>query len=108
MTNLEYIRSSSEEELAAFLDDIAYGSAPWSEKFSEAFCKSCPTETVRAEGYAKPLELCECDFVDGKCPHGDSLHSIAYSGRSIETMIAFVHSLDASSFALAGKGGRHA
>lgn len=73
MTNLEHIKSMGVDALAEFLDEIAYGNAPWSELFANAFCKSCPTETVKAEGYKEPLELCECDFVDGKCPHGDSL-----------------------------------
>ena len=74
MTNADRIRAISYEELAEFLSSIAYGrETPWSEPFDEKFCKSCPTTTCTVEGYHHPMDLHECDFTDGKCPHGSDI-----------------------------------
>lgn len=74
MTNADRIRAMSDEELAEFLSSIAYGrETPWSEPFAEKFCKSCPTTTFTCEAYHHPMELHECDFSDGKCPHGSDI-----------------------------------
>ena len=70
-TNADRIRAMTDEELSEFLSSIAYGrETPWSEPFDEKFCKSCPTTTCTVEGYHHPMDLHECDFTDGKCPHG--------------------------------------
>lgn len=62
------------EELAEFLSSIAYGrETPWSELFAEKFCKSCPETKCEIPDYLNPLFLHECDFTDGKCPHGSDL-----------------------------------
>lgn len=74
MTNADRIRATTDEELAEFLSSIAYGrETPWSEPFDEKFCKSCPTTTCTVEGYHHPMDLHECDFTDGKCPHGSDI-----------------------------------
>ena len=71
MTNADRIRAMTDEELSEFLSSIAYGrETPWCEQFAEKFCKSCPTTTCTAEGHHHPMDLHECDFTDGKCPHG--------------------------------------
>lgn len=69
MTNADRIRAMSDEELEDFLIRIE-GEQPWSTQFSEKFCDNCPTTTCTVEGYGHPIELSECDFIDGKCPHG--------------------------------------
>ena len=74
MTNADRINSMTIEEKADFLSSIAYGrETPWSEPFAEKFCKSCPTTTCTVEGYHHPMDLHECDFTDGKCPHGEDI-----------------------------------
>ena len=74
LTNADRIRAISYEELAEFLSSIAYGrETPWSEPFAEKFCKSCPPTTFTCEAYHHPMELHECDFSDGKCPHGSDI-----------------------------------
>ena len=71
ITNGDRIRSMSDEALADFLAGIAYArNTPWSEPFSNTFCKTCPTVEVTLEGYHEPMNLTECDFSDGVCPHG--------------------------------------
>ena len=73
-TNADRINAMTIEEKAEFLSSIAYGrETPWSEPFAEKFCKSCPTTTCTVEGYHHPMELHECDFTDGKCPHGTDI-----------------------------------
>ena len=73
-TNADRINTMTIEEKADFLSSIAYeGETPWSEPFAEKFCKICPTTTCIVEGYHHPLELHECDFSDGKCPHGGDI-----------------------------------
>lgn len=74
MTNADRINSMTIEEKAEFLSSIAYGrETPWCKPFAEEFCKSCPTTTCTAEGYSNPMDLHECDFTDGKCPHGSDI-----------------------------------
>ena len=73
-TNAECIRRMSDEELAEFLDKIAYArETPWSIPFQKKFCNNCPTITCTVEGYHHPMELNECDFADGECPHGSNI-----------------------------------
>ena len=35
--------------------------------------QECPTTTCTVEGYHHPIDLHECDFTDGKCPHGEDI-----------------------------------
>jgi hypothetical protein len=61
----------SDVELADFLCSIAYaGNTPWSEPFATKFCKSCPTIKAAIKKTGETMDLKECDFVDGVCPHG--------------------------------------
>lgn len=70
-TNGNRIRAMTDEELAAFLCEIAYtGREPWSEPFARAFCDKCQTYKCTMQDTGQVLEMRECDFVDGKCPHG--------------------------------------
>ena len=74
MTNSDRINAMTIEEKAEFLSSIAYGrETPWCEQFAEKFCKSCQTTTCIVEGYHHPMDLHECDFTDGKCPHGEDI-----------------------------------
>ena len=74
VTNADLLCAMTIEEKAEFLSSIAYaGRTPWSEPFAEKFCKSCPTTTCTIEEYSHPMELNECDFTDGKCPHGSDI-----------------------------------
>ena len=74
MTNADRIRAMSDEELAKFLDQIAYArETPWSIPFQKKICNNCPTTTCTVEGYDHPMELNECDFADGECPHGSDI-----------------------------------
>ncbi len=70
-TNADRIRSMSDRELAEFLDSAE--KEPWSKSFVDTHCKNCPTTTCAVEGYDHQFELNECDFVDGKCPHGSEV-----------------------------------
>lgn len=73
-TNNDRINAMTVEEKADFLNSIAYGrQTPWSEPFYKKFCASCPTVSCTVEGYSKPMDFNECDFVDGKCPHGTDI-----------------------------------
>ncbi len=73
ISNADRIRSMSDEELAVWISDIAYaGKTPWDSQFARKFCDSCP----RIKGTlpdGKTIDLYECDFVDGKCPHGSDI-----------------------------------
>lgn len=74
MTNANKIRSMSDEELAEFLSGIAYGrETPWSKVFEEKCCKSYPVTKCEISDYLNPMFLHECDFDDGKCPHGSDV-----------------------------------
>lgn len=71
ITNADRLGTMTIEEKAEFLSSIAYaGKTPWCEAFEAKFCKSCPTATCTIEGLNHPMELHECDFTGGKCPHG--------------------------------------
>ena len=72
-TNSDRIRSMSDEKLADFLSSIAFeGDMLWADSFIEKLCKSCPTTVGTIDGY-KSMDLHECDFEDGKCPHGSEV-----------------------------------
>lgn len=74
LTNALRIRLMNDEKLADFIRSIHYDSkAPWDEEFERKFCDSCPSLICTVEGYKRPLELHECNFADGECPHGDPL-----------------------------------
>lgn len=74
MTNADRISTMTIEEKASFLESIAYArETPWSEPFCDKFCRICPTTKCEIEGYHEPLYLNECDFKDGKCPHGSDI-----------------------------------
>lgn len=54
------IRSMNDHELADFIASLAYkGETPWCVPFRRAFCDKCVST--------------ECDFTDGKCPHGSDI-----------------------------------
>ena len=73
ITNADRIRAMTDEELAEFLSSIAYGrETPWSEPFARRLCDSCPTVHVTYESGIED-DFHECDFVDGKCPHGSDI-----------------------------------
>lgn len=73
LSNGERIRRMTDEELAEFLSRIAYaGKEPWSEPFARLFCDQCP-EPEYTLGDGRKLRLHECDFSDGKCPHGNDI-----------------------------------
>lgn len=72
-TNADRIRAMSDEKLAKYISALAYGrETPWSKPFETKFCKSCPTVKGTLET-GEEMEFCECDFTDGKCPHGDEI-----------------------------------
>lgn len=73
-TNGDRIRAMSDEVLAEFLCAIAFArETPWSDLFAREFCDSCSSIKAIIEETGKEIELCECDFSDGKCPHGDDV-----------------------------------
>lgn len=73
MTNADRISTMTIEEKAEFLSGIAYGrETPWSEPFSRRMCDSCQTVHGTYESGIED-DFHECDFVDGKCPHGSAI-----------------------------------
>lgn len=73
-TNLEHLRSMDKASAVEFLCELAYGGhTPWSEPFAKLFCRTCPTIMAQIEGKDELLQLHECDFSDGKCPHGSDV-----------------------------------
>lgn len=73
VTNADRIRSMNDQELAAFLDRISIGGdEPWESTFKKTFCDCCPTVEVTEED-GRQYHLYECGFVDGVCPHGESI-----------------------------------
>ena len=73
MTNADHINSMTIEEKANFMSSIAYGrETPWSEPFARRLCDSCPTVHGTYESGIED-DFHECDFVDGKCPHGSAI-----------------------------------
>ena len=72
-TQADRIRAMSDEEMAQLLYSIAYArETPWSKPFWEKFCKDCPCPEYTLNDGMK-LHLHECDFKDGKCPHGTDI-----------------------------------
>ena len=72
-TNADRINSMTIEEKADFLSSIAYGrETPWSEPSARRLCDSCPTVHGTYESGIED-DFHECDFVDGKCPHGSDI-----------------------------------
>ena len=70
-TRADRIRAMSDEALADLIEKFAYsGETPWCDAFAKEFCDNCPETVVKVNGYSNLLRLHECDFVDGKCPHG--------------------------------------
>ena len=73
MTNADRLNAMSIEEKAEFLSNIAYGrETPWSEPFARRMCDSCQTVHGTYESGVED-DFHECDFVDGKCPHGSAI-----------------------------------
>ncbi len=73
-TNADRIRAMSDEELASLLSSLAFdGETPWSVPFMAQICMSCPTVKATLIEGGEEMELHECDFADGKCPHGDEV-----------------------------------
>jgi len=73
MTNADRFRAMSDEELAHFIEKLAYGrKTPWGDLFQETFCKSCPAHEYITE-HGQKMRLRECDFADGECPHGSDI-----------------------------------
>lgn len=74
VTNADRIRAMSDEELAELLSQTAYaGETPWCEPFDRKFCDNCPTVGVTIVETGKTMDFNECDFADGKCPHGSDI-----------------------------------
>ena len=72
-TNSDRINTMTIEEKAEFLSSIAYGrETPWSEPFARRMCDSCQTVHGTYESGIED-DFHECDFVDGKCPHGSAI-----------------------------------
>lgn len=73
-TNGDRIRAMSDEELAKFLKSLAFGrETPWADPFARKLCDNCPTIICVAKETGEEMELHECDFEDGECPHGDDI-----------------------------------
>ena len=69
MTNYERIKNMSIEEMAEFLRNTDFlDDTPWREFYGE-FCETCHSEEYLLNDGRK-MRLHECDFEDGKCPHG--------------------------------------
>ena len=74
ITNDERISAMSLAEKAYFLHKLSYmREYPWAEQFTKKFCDNCPTIKCEVSDYIKPMELHECDFIDGECPHGSDI-----------------------------------
>ena len=70
-TNGDRIRNMNDEELADFLLNLVYSQdTPWSIPFAKKFCENCPTVEATIVETGKIMKFNECDFDDGKCPHG--------------------------------------
>ena len=73
-TNGDRIRAMSDEELAKFLQSIAFGrETPWSTPFARTFCDKClPIKAIAVET-GNEIEFHECECWDGNCPNGDDV-----------------------------------
>lgn len=69
MTNAEKIRSMTDEELLAFLNDWTWETA--SELFGKKFCAKCEPVVVKPDGYYRALTFSKCEFDDYTCPYDD-------------------------------------
>lgn len=68
-TNGDKIRGMDDKELRDFLFTIANAieDFPWDKAIYEKHCKSCPGVVLDGTEYH------ECDYIDGECPHGDTV-----------------------------------
>lgn len=74
ITNADRIRAMSDDELANFLLNVAYaGSDPWAIPFARKFCDNCPTVEGTDPVTEFTMDFHECEFSDGKCPHGTDI-----------------------------------
>ena len=70
-TNSDRIRSMNDKELADFLLKLTCSrDTPWSIPFAKKFCDNCPPIETTVIETGKTMKFYECDFTDGKCPHG--------------------------------------
>ena len=73
MTNADYIRHLTDEELCKFLSEIEMvPDGPWREAFHDAFCAECENRTAvrnQETGEVEMLRRCELD----DCPEGDEI-----------------------------------
>ena len=73
-TNADRIRAMSDEELAKFLECLAFSrETPWADPFAGEFCDNCPTVRCVVEEFGQEMEFNECELSYGKCPHGDDV-----------------------------------
>ena len=73
-TVFDEIKRYDEKQLAGFIHAIAYGrETPWDDAFSKECCEKCPSIKCVMPDTGKEMEFHECDFSDGKCPHGDPI-----------------------------------
>ena len=68
MTNFEYIKSKTIDELAKWLDQLdAQENTPWSKWFDNNYCQKCEPEIAYASYLNKELEFSYCELNDFKC-----------------------------------------
>ena len=73
MTNADRIQSMTLEELHALLVTVAFDESPWDKLFLRECCAKCEPTTGTIVETGQEVKLYECDFTDGKCPHGDAI-----------------------------------
>lgn len=73
MTNADCIQSMTLEELHSLLVTVAFEESPWDKLFLRECCAKCEPTTGTIVETGQEVKLYECDFTDGKCPHGDAI-----------------------------------
>lgn len=72
-TNADRIQSMTLEELHVLLVTVAFEESPWDKLFLRECCAKCEPTTGTIVETGQEVKLYECDFTDGKCPHGDAI-----------------------------------
>lgn len=85
MTNFEYIKSKTIDELAKWLDNYGLQEhSPWSEWFDNNYCQKCDTIKQYVDCLGRDLEFSYCEFNDDKCRFFPELNEIPENKQIIE------------------------
>lgn len=92
MTIFDNLRNKNIEELAEWLDKLAFGNTPWDLWYDENYCKKCEPVTMTREEYRREFGWCSfrdtmnCGYCEAndKCRFFQELETIPHGKQVIK------------------------